>query len=156
MPKEVMRRTAADNPYLHKDFHGATSCGIQYLQDRYGPEAVREYLRRFTDAYHAPLKADLIRRGLAALAEYLEGIYQAEGAQYQLTLSDDELLLRVEQCPAVTHMRHNDYPVADMWGETTRTVYERLCEGTDFAFELAHYDKDSGGSVQRFYRRRAS
>ena len=25
MPREVMRRKAADNPYLHKDFHGALS-----------------------------------------------------------------------------------------------------------------------------------
>ena len=49
-----MRRTASDNVYLHKDFHGALSAGIEYLHQRYGEDAVREYLRRFTLAFHAP------------------------------------------------------------------------------------------------------
>ena len=40
MPKEKMRRKAADNPYLHKDFHGALSCGMEYLHARFGAEAV--------------------------------------------------------------------------------------------------------------------
>lgn len=153
MPKEVMRRTAADNPYLHKDFHGAMSCGIQYLHERFGAEAVREYLRRFTDAYHAPLKAALRQRGLPALAEYLDGIYRAEGAQYELAVTDDELVLRVQECPAISHMRSHGYAVADLWVETTRTVYAHLCEGSDFDFELQQYDPLSGASVQRFFRR---
>ena len=153
MPKEVMRRQAADNEYLHKDFHGAMSCGIQYLQDTYGPEAVIEYLRRFTAPHHPPLKQKLIEQGLPALAEYTRGIYELEGGDIDIDLDDDEMLLRIAECPAVKHMREHGYRVADMWVETTRTVNERLCEGTPFGFELVEYDEQTGRSVQRFYRR---
>lgn len=153
MPKEVMRRRAADNEYLHKDFHGAMSCGIQYLQDTYGPEAVIEYLRRFTDAYHSPLKQKLIEQGLPALAEYTRGVYELEGGDIEIDLDDDQMLLRIAECPAVRHMKEHGYRVADMWVETTRTVNERLCEGTPFGFELLEYDELTGRSVQRFYRR---
>ncbi len=153
MPKEVMRRQAADNEYLHKDFHGAMSCGIQYLQDTYGPEAVIEYLRRFTDAYHSPLKQKLIERGLPALAEYTRDIYELEGGDIEIDLNENEMLLRVAECPAVKHMKEHGYRVADMWVETTRTVNERLCEATPLGFELIEYDERTGRSVQRFYRR---
>jgi len=42
MPKEVMRRQASDNRYLHRDFHGAMSLALEYLRIRYGEDAVRE------------------------------------------------------------------------------------------------------------------
>ncbi len=148
-----MRRTAADNPYLHKDFHGAMSTGIQYLHERYGEEAVRDYLRQYTDAYHAPLKAAISRRGLAALQEYFERIYAIEGAEIAIEFSEDELVLKVAACPAVSHMRQHGYRVADLWIETTRTVNQQLCAGTPFAYELLEYDEQTGRSVQRFYRR---
>ena len=66
-----MTRSASDNAYLHKDFHGALSGGIEYLHSRYGDEAVREYLRQFTLSYFAPLRRQLQQRGLAALAEHI-------------------------------------------------------------------------------------
>ena len=62
MPKQVMTRQASDNVYLHKDFHGGLSGGIEYIHEQYGAEAVREYLRQFAGAFYAPLKKDLARR----------------------------------------------------------------------------------------------
>ena len=67
-------------------------------------------------------------------------------------LSPDELVITVRQCPAVAHMRRHGYPVSELWPETTRTVNEALCEGTDFAAELIDYDPQSGGGIQRFHR----
>lgn len=155
MPKEVMRRKAADNQYLHQDFHGALSCGIDYFEQHFGADAVREYLREFTVSYYAPLTGELKRRGLIALKEYFEKLYQTEGSQIEVDCSEDELLIKVPACPAVSHMRRNNYPVAGLFCETTRTVNEALCEGTPFAAELVEYDHETGRSVQRFYRRQA-
>jgi len=39
MPKEAMTRRASDNVYLHKDFHGALSIAIDYLDRNYGEAA---------------------------------------------------------------------------------------------------------------------
>ena len=153
MAKQVMHRRAADNVYLHQDFHGALSAGIDYLQQHYGEEAVRQYLRQFTNAFYAPLKEDLKQHGLIALKEHFEKLYELEGGTVQMDLSEDELIIQVKACPAVTHMRQRGQPVAHLWYETTRTVNEALCAGTQFAAELLEYDEQTGRSQQRFYRR---
>lgn len=153
MTKEVIRRTARDNVYLHKDFHGALSAGIEYLHEKFGEEAVREYLRQFTISFYAPLIASIRQRGLAALHDHFAKVYQGEGAEVRMKLTDDELFIELDACPAVTHMRQHGYPVARLFHETTRTVNEALCESTPFAAELLDYDHQTGRSVQHFYRR---
>ena len=153
MPKEVMTRQAADNVYLHRDFHGALSRGIDYLHQQFGAAAVRDYLWQFATAFYAPLKDDLKRRGLVAIQEHFERIYRTEGVSIECTRSADELRLTVAACPAVTHMRRQGYPVAELFFETTRTVNETICDGTPFAAELVFYDFLTGKSIQRFYRR---
>ena len=153
MPKEIMERRASDNVYLHRDFHGALSAGIEYLHERYGKEAVRDYLRRFTITFYSPLTARLKEEGLSVLKEHFEKIYAVEGGEIETELSVSELIISVKSCPAVTYMKKNGYPVARLFHETTKTVNESLCEGTPYAFELVEYDMQTGRSVQRFYRR---
>ena len=155
MAKEVMRRSASDNEYLHRDFHGALSAGIEYLDQRFGEEAVREYLRGFALSYYAPLIADVKRRGLVALREHFGEIYRREGGDVQVTPWPDGLTVEVAACPAVAHMRAHGYAVARLFGETTKTVNKALCEGTPFAAETLEYDEQSGRSVTRFLRRKS-
>lgn len=153
MAKEVVRRTARDNVYLHKDFHGALSAGIEYLDRTFGEEAVRHYLRQFAVSYYAPLIEAVRERGLVALRDHFAKVYQDEGAEVRMRLTDDELLIELDACPAVTHMRQQGYAVARLFHETTRTVNEALCESTPFAAELLDYDHQTGRSVQHFFRR---
>jgi hypothetical protein len=153
MPKEIITRRAADNVYLHKDFHGALSTGIAYLEQRYGAETVRGYLRQFASAFYAGVTQSINERGLIALREHLEHIYALEGGQIAIICSDDELLLEVEACPAVTHMREHDYVVTPLFYETSKTVYAAICDGTPFASEWLRYDDQSGRSAVRFFRR---
>ena len=155
MPRETMQRTAADNDYLHKDFHGALSVGLDYLQKTYGPAAVKDYLRHFTLSFYAPVRNEIKNLGLSALAEHYRRVYDIEQADYTLDCNDDEMTLKVTACPAVTYMRQCGYPVAEMFVETVRTVNEALCEDTPFAAELVEYDEQTGRSVQKFYRRSA-
>jgi len=151
--KKVMERRASDNAYLHKDFHGALSAGIDYLDRRCGEEAVREFLRRFTVSFYAPLIAELKAGGLAALRDHFERIYKLEDGEVETVLTDDELVVRVAGCPAVSHMRRHGYRVARLWHETTETVNAALCEGTPYGAELIEYDDRTGRAVFRFHRR---
>ena len=151
--KEVMTRRAADNVYLHKDFHGALSCGIDYLHRHFGAPAVRRYLRDFTLSYFAPLRNELKIRGLVALKEHFAKGYCTEGGDAQIELQADTLTVRVQRCPAVAHMRDHGYAVAELFHETTRTVNETLCEGMPFTAELLDYDPQTGAGTQRFQRR---
>jgi predicted ArsR family transcriptional regulator len=155
MAKEVLRRSARDNRYLHKDFHGALSVGLEYLEDLFGEEAVREYLRQFARAYYAPLTADLKRRGLVALKEHFAALYEEEGGEVRVRLSEDELRIEVAKCPAVSHVRARGYPVARLFRETTRTVNETICEGTPYSAELLDYEPGTGRGVQVFRRSEA-
>ncbi len=153
MAREVIRRQASDNEYLHKDFHGAFSAGIEYLNKNFGPEAVREYLHQFATSFYAPLIDDINRRGLAALKDRLESVYRTEQATVNISLTEDELVLEVESCPAVMHMREHGYQVAAMFPETSKAVYEALCENTPFSVEVCSYDRSTGASLVRFRRR---
>lgn len=154
MAKEVMKRQASDNEYFHMDFHKGLSAGIEYLHINYGQEAVYEYLRQFANTFYAPLKEDLKQRGLVAVREHYEKIYKIEGGKIDITFSEDEFILKVEACPAVTHLRKNGHPVARLFHETTKTVNETICQDSEFLFELVEYDQQTGRSVQRFYRRK--
>jgi predicted ArsR family transcriptional regulator len=155
MAKLVMHRTASDNKYLHKDFHGALSSGIEYLHETYGPEAVREYLHQFAQSYYAPLQEQIAAHGLAALSEHLESIYAIEGGAVSIELTPDVLTLRIDHCPAVAHMREHGYKVARLFSETSRTVNEAIVEGTPFMAEMPDYDEATGQSTQIFRRRTA-
>ncbi len=153
MAKQVITRRASDNRYLHKDFHGALSAGLEYLEQHYGERAVRDYLRQFTRSYYAPVTEELTRRGLAALEEHFAQLYRAEGAEPRISRTDDDLFIEVDACPAVVHMRRQGYPVSRLFYETTQTVNEAICEGTPFAAELLDYDDETGRSTQHFFRR---
>src|ERR1035437_1793098 len=105
MAKEVMERKAADNEYLHKDFHGALSNGIDYLDQKFGEDAVRDYLRQFANAFYSPLKDKIRSEGLAPLRDHIQEVYRIEGGEVSITFSEDEMIVKVAACPAVSHMR---------------------------------------------------
>jgi HSP90 family molecular chaperone len=153
MAREVIRRNAADNVYLHQDFHGAMSAGLAYLKQHYGAAAVRDYLRQFALTYYSAVTRAMQERGLVALREHVERIYQLEQGQVNITFSEDEMQVQVEACPAVAHMRQHGYAVAPLFHETSRTVYAAICEGTPFVSEWLAHDEQSGRAVVRFYRR---
>ena len=155
MAKEVMDRRASDNKYLHRDFHNFMSLGIDYVQELYGDQGVREYLRDFGLSFYAPLKEEIKEKGLQAVKDHYEKIYTIEEAleDVEFSFSQDQLIIKVKKCPAVTHMKSHGVKVSPLYYETIKAVNEAICEGTPFAFELVEYDKDTGRSVERFYRR---
>jgi len=92
-------------------------------------------------------------RGRVALEEHFARIYALEGGAVRFARSADELLLDIEVCPAVAHMRAHGSLVARMWREPAATVNGAICEGTPFAAELVAYDEETGRQRVRFYRR---
>jgi len=156
MAKKIMVRKASDNEYLHKDFHCALNLGLEYARRRFGDDAVRNYLCQYARSFHAPLIRDLRRRGLIALKEYFKNIYAIEGAAVRINCSKDELFIKTDFCPAVKHIRRRGFDVSPLFIETERAVHKAICEDTPFAFELVRYDKKTGRSIQRFYRRKKS
>jgi hypothetical protein len=153
MGKEVMRRRAADNSYFHRDFHATMNQGLIYLQEKYGISGVRDYLRQLGRSFYSPLSESLRRDGLGAVRRYLEKVYSEENAEYEIDSSEDHLEMKIALCPAVAHIRKLGFPVSDLFFETTKSLYDAICEGTPFDFRLEEYDPGTGKSRFRFFRR---
>jgi hypothetical protein len=157
MTKRIMDRSAADNVYLHKDFHGALNQALIYVERVFGEAAVKEYLRQFAGAFYAPLSRAMAERGLDALKEYLMKTYAEEGAEIRIDMRPEqgeaaELVLSVPDCPAVSHIKKMGLKLSPLFSETSRTVNEAICAGTPYEAELLEYEPATGRSVQRFRR----
>lgn len=154
MAKLVMERKAADNKYLHRDFHVTGEQGIRYIGESMGDNAVVEYLTEFTYNYYKPLICDMKNRGLVAMKEHLEKIYVAEEASDALScaFSEDKLDVTISYCPAIRFMRSIDYTPCKWYVETTRTVYQQLATASGYGFRLDFYDEETGAAKYSFFK----
>lgn len=157
MGKLIMERKAADNKYLHRDFHVTADQGIRYIGEQYGDAAVVEYLSNFAAKFYSLLINDVREHGLSPLKEYFEMIYLAEEASDVLTtnLSDDKLTVQISQCPAVRFMKSIGHTPCPWYGETTKTVYKVIAEKSGLDFNLSYYEVDTGKTEFTFTRRNA-
>ncbi len=151
---EQMVRHAADNKYLHKDFHGIMNLGISYLQEQFGDEAVIEYLQQYTRVFHKPLIDKIKAQGLSALEEYFKNIFEIEEVPGDVSFekNNSELIVKIAKSPDVIHIVKSGLTPAPMLVETTRVIGQTLAGETGYGYELDSYDKQTGASTQRFYK----
>ena len=156
MEKLVMDRKAADNKYLHRDFHLSMDIGVEYVGMKYGDNGVKEYLYKFGKEYFAPLIEEVKKSGLAALKQSIEKTYEIEERLDVVTCTmteDKELLVAISECPAVTFMKKSGRTPSKYYKYTTITVNEAIADGADLGFEMLGYDEENGKASYRFFRR---
>lgn len=136
---------------VHKDFHGALSYGLQFLDDHFGEAGVRDFLTGLADTVYAPLVEALRQRGLPALREHWQRVFELEGGEVAIEEEDGGLTLTVSRCPALAHLRARGYDVARCFCEHTRIVNEAVCQAAGFEAQV-EYDEEAGRCVQRFRR----
>lgn len=151
MAKKVTNQKASDNTYYHPDFHTALNYGIDYLHKNFGEESVREYLRQFVNSYYTVLKKDLTEKGLSAVKEHYEKIYQIENAVFNMHFSDDDLIIHLSESPAVMHMRAGGHPISPLYYETVSTVNKEICKNTIYDCEMVEYNNENGSYQIRFF-----
>ena len=146
MTKMTMDRRAADNKYFHKDFHTSLNHGVQFISEKYGYEGLVEYLSGFAKSFYAPLITDAKERGLVAIKEQIEKIYEIEEASGDLktVLAGNKLDVAIEKCPAVEYIKKAGKTPARYFIETTATVYRTIAEEAGLKFEMISYDDETG------------
>lgn len=152
-----MERKSADNVYLHRDFHSILNLGIDYLHERFGAAALREYLERFALHFYAPLIDEIRLRGFEALKERFEKIYSDEDASEVLSFeekSENELIVRIESCPARKHMLENDVRVSPCFSMTSSVLWQTVCNAAGVGYALLSYEETTGKATHFFYRER--
>ena len=153
---EIMDRKASENEYFHRDFHSGMNLGMQYLGEKYGVEAIRSYLTRYTNNVLHGTMQDMKDRGLKALQEKIIDTYVKEKAEDALTtqLSEDEMSLQVEvkYCPAVRHLKATGRTMSDWYRYSTEIVMETLANSAGFTFQMDSYDDETGTAAYHFYK----
>ena len=148
----VMDRKASDNEYFHRDFHSSMNMGIHYLGEKYGLADVQAYLTRYTENVYGKTITAVREQGLAALNAMIRDTYEKEKALDALTTvwTEDRLLVLVEECPAVKHLRATGREVSPWYRYTTETVMEVLADRCGLRFVMVSYDEDTGAAEYRF------
>jgi len=156
-PKEgriVSHMKREGKKYLHRDFHLLGDNALKYCADIHGEDAVVGFLRDFTVAYYAPVIDDVKARGLAAIKEWLEKMYEVEEASEVLhtSLEGDTLSVTVDECPVIRYMRSLNQEPSKYYIEETRAVYAALAEAAGFGFALDAY-AENGAASYRFFKK---
>ena len=156
MEKLHIERKAADNKYLHRDFHVSADIGITYVGENYGDSAVKDYLTQYAKSFYKLLAEDVKKKGLIALKENFENVYKKEEWSEYLhtTLTENELKVKIDKCPAVTFMRSAGHTPSKWYKETTYTVYAVLAEMCGLDFIVNYYNEDDGSTEFEFIRRK--
>jgi len=150
---KIIERRAADNKYLHRDFHISMNMLMEYICAEYGSAALTEYLRQFSREFHSLRTKCLIKGNLNCLEKYFQDIYEKEEWPVSIVLNKDALTITQKACPGMTHLRNNGHKPVEQYIETYSTVYETMCSGTPYEYVLEKFDRETGACKQRFQRR---
>ena len=155
MEKLHIERKAADNKYLHKDFHVTADVGITYVGENYGDNAVKEYLTQYALSFYKPLAEKVKKSGLKVLEENFINVYKKEEwTEYLHTnLSGDRLIIKIDKCPAVVFMKSTGHTPSKWYKETTYTVYRVLADMCDLDFFVKYYNEEDGSTEFGFIKR---
>ncbi len=150
-----MERKAADNKYLHKDFHQSMNILLTFILENYGKDKLIEYLVQYSRAYHKPLHEKLKNGDLNALYIYLTEIYATEEWPVEIIFDreKEEISFSQESCPAISQIKLLGGRPCDFYFETYNTVYKTLCEDTPFTYHLVFFDIETGTCKQIFKRK---
>ena len=62
---------------------------------------------------YRPLVEALHTRGLEALREHWQTVFELEGGEFEMALHDGVLELTVKRCPDIRHMQERGYMIAE-------------------------------------------
>ncbi len=155
MEKLVIDRRAADNKYLHKDFHMTIDISLDYVAEHFGENGVKDYLSTYSTAYYVPLVEKIKKEGLSALKDYFVSIYETEEASdaIAVSLKDNRLDVSTTYGPGIKHMKERQHTPSKYYIETTRTVYGTLAKNAGLDFVMDSYDAETGGAKFSFIKK---
>jgi hypothetical protein len=148
---KVLDLRGSEHEYLHKDFHGALCYAIRYLDERFGPEATDEYLRQVGSNNYKPLIDALKAQGLPALERHWQIVFGQEGGKFRMFREGDHLVLAVDECPAIAHLKKTGQFFTKRFCQTTVMVNQAVCQSAGFEASC-EYEPGEGRCVQRFWK----
>jgi hypothetical protein len=88
------------------DFYFAINATFRFIRETLGSDALSAYWQDLGREYMAPVSQLWKVGGLPAVAEYWRTFFDAEpGAKVTVTMEKDRVLLDIQTCPAIRHLR---------------------------------------------------
>lgn len=132
------------------DFYFAINATFRFLLEKFGQEALRRYWTDLGESYFAPVSADWRARGLHAVAEYWRDFFKAEpGAQVEVEEGSNEVVVRVNTCPAIAHLRHGARDIVPCFCQQCYFIGEAMSARAGFTARV----EGGNGSCRQVFRR---
>jgi len=148
---KILDYKRSDNEYLHMDFHGALCYAIKYLDETFGEQATKEYLAQVGMTYFKPLSEKLKKDGLKALQAHWQAVFQKEQGKYKIYYEDKILVLEVDPCPAIAHLKKRNLFFTERYCQSTVVVNMIICQEAGYKCST-EYKPGEGKCIQKFWR----
>ena len=137
-----------ENNELHMDFHGTTNTTLNYIAENYGVEALKMILRKTSREVYKSIHDKLAKGDASELIEPLNWFFNREIGRYNLSVSQNEIVLEVLECPAIRHLRKLGLEPSGHVCLQTECVNEGMCDGTPWKSSLKVIEE--GHCIQTF------
>ncbi len=137
-----------ENNELHRDFHGTTNTTLNYIADHYGVDALKMILRKTGHDVYKSIREKLEKGDASELIEHLNWFFYRERGKYQLTVSENEIVFEVFECPAIRHLRKLGLEPSPHVCLQTSEVNAGMCEGTPWRSDVKL--RGEGRCIQTF------
>ena len=121
-----------DQGNVHMDFHGATNTTIDFIIKKYGIETMNDIFKKVGDDVYADIKKHIKSGNINMLAEHWKHFFDREGADYSISIKEDEIILTVKRCTAYEHVKKLVGNVSPHFCDQTIKTNEAIADGTPY------------------------
>jgi hypothetical protein len=123
------------------DFFFAVNATFRHIRDHHGPEALQRYWEEMGREHYRAVTEAIRERGLIALKEHWEQLFPEEpGAEVEMRLGENCLMLEVAVCPAIRHLRAHGREVLPEYCLHCTHVSRGMCEPAGVSVEVCGGD----------------
>ena len=125
----------SDQGNIHMDFHGATNTTIEFIIKNYGIEIMNDIFFKVGKDVYKDLRMHIKNGDIEVLAEHWQHYFGREGADFDIDIKNDEIILTVHRCTAYEHVKKITGFVSPHFCDQTIKTNEALAEGTAFSID---------------------
>jgi len=121
-----------DKGNVHMDFHGATNTTIDFIIEKYGLETMNDIFKKVGNDVYTDIKQHINSGNINMLAKHWQHFFDREGADFSISIKDDEIVLTVKRCTAYEHVKKLVGKVSPHFCDQTIKTNEAIAKGTPY------------------------
>ncbi|MCX5494740.1 hypothetical protein OSH11_08505 [Kaistia dalseonensis] len=137
---------------VHLDFHGAINTTIDFIVERFGVAAMDAIFASVGRDVYAGIRRDLLAGDTRQLVAHWRHFFDREGADYDIDIGEDAIVLTVRRCPAWHHVQSLVGRVSPHFCDQTIRTNEAMAEGSPYAVDT---EITGPGACRQIIRRRS-